>query len=131
VLPDTAGDDDQFNLTARHTRVGLRLKGPEVKGIETEGNVEIDFYGKGDELNNNPRMRQAWFALNFPDRWRLLAGQTNDTQGPLDMATLNIAVGWGMGNLGSRKPQLRLEKDRVGRPPPDASGRRRPALRHR
>lgn len=110
VLPDTTGDDDQFNLTARHTRLGLRLKGPEYKGIETEGNVEIDFYGKGEELNNNPRMRHAWFALNFPDRWRLLAGQTNDILGPADMATLNTAIGWGVGNIGSRKPQLRLEK---------------------
>lgn len=110
VLSDTNGDDDQFNLTARHTRLGLRLKGPEVKGIETEGNAEIDFYGKEDELQNNPRMRQAWFALNFPDNWRLLAGQTEDLQGPLNMATLNTSVGWGAGNIGFRRPQLRLEK---------------------
>lgn len=102
---------DEFSMTANQTRLGLRLKGPESKTVETGGLVEIDFYGGGAENKPNPMMRHAYLTAYWPD-WQLglLAGQTSDTFSPLFMPTLNYTVGWWQGNMGYRRPQLRLTK---------------------
>jgi len=110
ALSGSDEDDDEFNMTARHTRLGLRLNVPETNRIKIDGRAEVDFYGKGDELQNNLRLRHAYFTLQFPDDWTLLAGQTWDVHAPVNAKTLNTAIGWSAGNLGYRRPQLRLEK---------------------
>ena len=110
VLPEQVDDDEEFNLTARHTRLGLVLNAPKTEGIKADGRVEVDFYGKEDEISNNLRLRHAYFTLGFEDNWRVLAGQTDDVHAPLSAKTLNTCVGWGVGNLGYRRPQIRVEK---------------------
>jgi hypothetical protein len=102
--------NDEFNFTARGTRLGLRIDGPEYEDIDISGLVEADFSGGGDDISNHPRLRHAWFDLTFPDQWRLLAGQTWDVPGPLITNTLNQVIAWRAGNVGFRKPQVRLEK---------------------
>jgi len=109
VEPDT--DDSQFNLTARETRLGLKLTGPATDELRTLGLIEVDFYGDGGENSPEPRMRHAYMQLEWPaHRLSLLAGQTWDVHGPLNMPTLNYSVGWWSGNIGFRRPQIRLTK---------------------
>jgi len=105
----TNRDDNQFNMTARETRLGMRLSGPHDEQVETSGRVEIDFYEGGAE--NKPRimMRHAYMTIDWPkDDFSIIAGQTSDVISPLYPHTLNYSVGGWAGNIGYRRPQIRL-----------------------
>ncbi len=103
--------DNEFGFTARETRLGFELTGPEYNGVKTKGVVEIDFYGAdGDERKAEPMLRHAFMELKFPS-FKLLAGQTWDVISPLNPSTCNYSVNWLMGNIGYRRPQVRFSKD--------------------
>jgi hypothetical protein len=105
-------DRDQFNMTANETRLGVKIKGPNVNGIVTSGLVEIDFYGGGTENRPNPMMRKAYIELAWPqEQFSILAGQTSDVISPLYPTTINYTVCWFVGNIGYRRPQFRLTKE--------------------
>ncbi|HUW19725.1 MAG TPA: DcaP family trimeric outer membrane transporter [Sedimentisphaerales bacterium] len=107
----TNKNDDQFNMTANQTRFGVKVKGPADGEIETSGRAEIDFYEGGAE--NKPRimMRHAYMNILWPqERFSILAGQTSDVISPLYPDTLNYTVGWWVGNIGYRRPQIRLTR---------------------
>jgi len=103
-------NDDQYNMTARQTRLGLKVTGPEVGGAKTSGLLEVDFYGMGDTENKpHPRLRHAYMKIDWPDRqFSILAGQTWDVISPLYPNTLNFIISWWSGNIGWRRPQIRL-----------------------
>jgi hypothetical protein len=105
-------EDNQFDMTANQTRLGLRVNGPDDGQIRTSGQLEIDFYGSGGGENTaNPRMRHAYMKVEWPaERFEILAGQTWDVVSPLNPYTLNDTVLWYAGNIGYRRPQLRLTK---------------------
>lgn len=103
--------DDQFNMTARESRFGLMFQGPVLATMETSGRIEIDFYEGGAENKNRPMMRHAYLQVARPKSGiSLLAGQTSDILSPLSPETLNYSVGWWIGNIGYRRPQVRLTK---------------------
>ncbi|HUT30452.1 MAG TPA: hypothetical protein VMX13_11730 [Sedimentisphaerales bacterium] len=105
-------DDDQFNMTARETRLGALISGPEDDELKTSGRVEIDFYEGGAENKPRVMMRHAYLNILWPeDRFSILAGQTADVISPLYPSTINYTVGWWAGNIGYRRPQIRLTKD--------------------
>ena len=108
----TNDSDNEFSLTANQTRLGLRITGPEDQGLQTSGQVEIDFYGSGaDENKAKIQMRHAYMKLDWPeDRFNIIAGQTSDVISPLFPSTLNYTVLWDSGNIGYRHPQIRLTK---------------------
>jgi hypothetical protein len=104
-------NDDQFSLTARESRFGLMFQGPDVASMKTSARAEIDFYEGGDENKNRPMMRHAYLQAEWPKLdIALLAGQTSDLFSPLVPETLNYTVGWWVGNIGYRRPQIRLSK---------------------
>ncbi|MBN2455692.1 MAG: hypothetical protein JXB29_04000 [Sedimentisphaerales bacterium] len=104
-------DDNQFNMTANQSRIGLRINGPEDGGIKTSGCVEVDFYGGGAENKSNIMMRHAYMKIDWPeDNFNIIAGQTSDVISPLYPSTLNYSVGWWAGNIGYRRAQIRLTK---------------------
>lgn len=101
----------EFNMTANETRLGLNISGPETDGVKTSGRVEIDFYGGGAENKANLMMRHAYINIEWPaERFSILAGQTSDVISPLSPNTLNYSVDWWAGNIGYRRPQIRLTK---------------------
>lgn len=108
---DTLIDDDDLNITARETRLGLEFKGPVGGSTVTSGKLEVDFYGSGAENKPEPMMRHAYLQVDWPDYeiW-VLAGQTSDVFSPLVPTTLNYSVAWWAGNIGYRRPQIRLGK---------------------
>ncbi|MHC4120547.1 MAG: DcaP family trimeric outer membrane transporter [Planctomycetota bacterium] len=109
---DTNDDDDQFNMTANQSRFGVLITGPADGEIKASGRAEVDFYEGGAE--NKPRlmMRHAYMKLDWPDdRFSVIAGQTSDVISPLYPTTVNYSVGWWTGNIGYRRPQIRLTKD--------------------
>lgn len=103
--------DDQFNITARQTRLGLKLKGPDFGEATTSGQVEIDFYAGGAENKAEPYMRHAYMKLEWPkDDFHILAGQYWDVIAPLVPTTLFYHVQWLAGDIGYRRPQIRFHK---------------------
>ena len=108
-------NDSQFDMTANQTRLGLKVNGPDDGQIKSSGHLEIDFYGSGGGENTaNPRMRHAYMKIEWPaERFEILAGQTWDVISPLNPYTLNDTVLWYAGNIGYRRPQLRLTKTYV------------------
>lgn len=108
------GNDDQFSMTANQTRLGLNITGPTLQGVKTSGKVEIDFYGASAIAENRPEplLRHAFLNAEWPDyHFSVLAGQTADIISPLTVPTLNYTVGWYQGNIGYRRPQIRLTED--------------------
>ena len=101
-------DDDEFNMTANETRVGLRLSGPPSEDIRFGGVVELDFYsGIGADNSPSPRLRLANVTVDWPEiGFGVLAGQAKDLISPLDMRTVNYSPGWWQGNIGFRRPQI-------------------------
>ena len=110
---DTNRNDDQFNMTANETRLGMLINGPDDGVMKASGRVEVDFYGSGDAENKaHLMMRHAYLKLDWPaDRFSILAGQTSDVVSPLLPSTVNYSVGWWTGNIGYRRPQIRLTKE--------------------
>jgi len=106
-------NDDEFNLTANETRLGLAISGPKNGRIETSGRVEFDLYGNAAAENKAAfQMRHAYLNILWPEsRFSILGGQTWDVISPLNPSTLNYTVLWDAGNIGYRRPQIRLTKD--------------------
>lgn len=110
VVPQPGGeDDDQFNMTANQTRLGVNFSGPSTDEYEVSGKAEIDFYGGGGENKAQPFMRHAYMQIHWKETGlTLLAGQTWDAFSPLNPPTVNYSVAWWSGNIGYRRPQIRL-----------------------
>jgi len=104
-------NDSETNITANETRLGMRINGPDVGEAKTSGVFEMDFYGGGAENKSNPMMRHAYMQIDWVKcGLSLLAGQTWDVISPLNPTTLNYSVQWWAGNIGYRRPQIRLTK---------------------
>jgi hypothetical protein len=104
--------EDQFNLTARATQLGIKLIGPTNATFEAGARTEIDFYEGGAENKNRLQLRHAYMTITHkPSGVSLLAGQTSDVISPLFPYMLNYTVAWWSGNIGYRRPQVRLSKD--------------------
>jgi len=106
---DTRGgdDDNEFNMTARQTRLGVDIGYEGLSDVKVTGKFEADFYGAGTENKNIPMMRHAFMKVDF-GRYYLLAGQASDVISPLNPATVNYTVLWNCGNIGYRRPQLQF-----------------------
>jgi len=108
----TNKNDNEFNMTGNETRLGMLINGPTVNDMITSGRVEVDFYGS-DAAENKAKiqLRHAYLKLDWPEeRFSILAGQTSDVISPLVPTTLNYTVLWDAGNIGYRRPQIRLTK---------------------
>ena len=104
-------DDDQFNMTANQSRFGVMITGPDGGTMKTSGRAEVDFYGGGSQNKSHLMMRHAYMKLDWPeDRFNIIAGQTSDVISPLVPSTVNYSVAWWTGNIGYRRPQIRLTK---------------------
>ncbi|MBU0714396.1 MAG: hypothetical protein KJ964_03435 [Verrucomicrobia bacterium] len=113
VLPKVNGEsDNEFNMTARETRLGLALAGPDIESLKTTGKIEVDFYGNGGSQNSpNLRLRLAYLDLAMPSGTAVRAGQDWDTFMTVIPKTVNIAIMADVGALGLRRPQFRVTQD--------------------
>jgi len=103
-------NDSHFNLTANQTRLGVDATGPTSESFQATGKVEFDLYGAGTGENKpEPMLRHAYVRLDWPkQKFAIIAGQTSDIISPLNPTTVNYSVAWWQGNVGYRRPQLRL-----------------------
>jgi hypothetical protein len=113
VFSEELQGEDTFTIDARRSRFGIDVAGPEIPfdcGMETSGQLEIDFHGNFvNENQTTLQIRHAyWQARN--ERQRILVGQYWDVISPLYMHTLDYAVGWASGDIGFRRAQFRYER---------------------
>jgi hypothetical protein len=112
------GDHRRAILTARDSRFGVEINAPELDGIKTHGQLELDFYGlqvsdakKHDQVVFGPlRIRHAYVKVET-SIIDVLAGQYYDVFGwgshfyPATVGYLGVP-----GQIYHRNPQLRIEK---------------------
>jgi len=102
------------SLSVARTRWGINLEGPSKDDEPSlKGKFEADFSGADGYSNFNGssgfRIRQSWGSVNFKDiGLTLLFGQTDDVVTPLDPPAVNPSSFNGTGNLGNRRPQIRI-----------------------
>ncbi len=112
VVPTGDKNDNEFQVNPRASRLGLNLKGQEIKeiGAKISAKAEIDFFG-GDISTGDwkavPRWRHLYFSLDW-GWFEFLAGQTFDVISPMYPASIDNGATWWMGNTGGRRPQARL-----------------------
>lgn len=112
VLPKVNGEsDNEFNMTARETRLGLELAGPDIENLKTTGKIETDFYGGNTANSPNLRLRLAYLDVAMPSGTAVRAGQDWDTFMTVIPKTVNIAIMADVGALGLRRPQFRVTQD--------------------
>jgi len=108
VLPySELGKQDEFNLTARETRLGADITAPDVTDWSVSGKVEIDFYGGGSENSPNPRLRLAYLDIAHR-RTSIRAGQDWDAFITVMPRMVNFSSLADAGALGLRRPQARI-----------------------
>jgi hypothetical protein len=111
VLPYAEGDEQsEFNMTAKQTRLGLKFKGGGDDDMDLSGVIEFDFYGAGGENKSSPMLRKAYMVWKT-EHADILAGQTSDVISPIVPTTLNYIVLWKSGDIGYRRPQIRISKE--------------------
>ena len=103
----------RWRFTAQSSRFGLKVNGPEVLGAKTQGYIEIDFDAAQDTrqtASNSwaPRMRHAWFRMDWPGGWQLLMGQYWGVFCDFYPETVNDGPYQNHGQATQRLPQVRL-----------------------
>lgn len=106
-------NDNEFNMTANQSRVGMRITGPATETFKTSGVLEFDFFGNyAAENKAKLQMRLGYLVLDWPQsQFSILAGQAPDVFSPLSPFTLNYTVLWGAGNIAYRRPQFRATQN--------------------
>jgi len=94
-------------LHARQSRLGFDFIADKVGETEVMGRIETDFTNTSAEYAYMLKLRKAFLKVSTP-RYELLAGQESDLMSPLVPETVNYLVGWWAGNVGFRRPQIRL-----------------------
>ncbi len=104
--PNTGDAIPTTNITANQSRFGVNIN----KG-DISGKVEIDFYGVGSAENKGGVLLRKAYAEAKLDNFTIRAGQDSDVISPLVPATINYPVAWWAGNIGYRRPMLKLFGD--------------------
>ena len=111
LQPNSMG---RFRMTAQYSRIGLKINGPETLGAKTKGYFEFDFNSAQDPLQSSsnsyiPRLRHAYFEMDWPGGWQLLMGQYWDFFDDFEPETINDSPFQNHGIPSShRPPQARL-----------------------
>ncbi|HYY95015.1 MAG TPA: hypothetical protein VE713_10880 [Pyrinomonadaceae bacterium] len=111
--PDPRAGGNQngdFTMHPRLTRLGLDWSGPRIArlgGAKLSGKLETDFQNGGTESRQIIRIRHAYLNLGWKE-FSILAGQTWDVVSPLFPTVNSDTLQWNAGNIGDRRPQLRI-----------------------
>ena len=107
----SGGGQDSLNWHARLTRFGMNFAAPQLGASELRvgGKLEVDFQNGGSESRAIPRMRHAYLTAAWGQN-TLLVGQTWDLISPLLPSVNADTLMWNAGNLGDRRPQIRLTR---------------------
>ncbi len=112
VLPRVDGErSGKTHFTARETRLGLALFGPDTENWKTTGRLEMDFYGGGADNNYTPRIRLGFVDLAHTSGFALRVGQDWETFIEVIPRIVNFSYLADAGALGLRRPQARATQE--------------------
>jgi hypothetical protein len=107
-------NEGRFRMTSQDTRFNFKIKGPEVWGAKTQGYIEVDFDGSGQDPQSTvtnavlPRLRHAWFRMDWPGGWQVLMGQYWGVMCNYWPDTIQSGPLFGHGMSTQRLPQIRV-----------------------
>lgn len=112
ILSERAGAEnvENFTLHPRLSRLGVNVTGPAVAGLggaRPGAKLELDWQNGGRESRAIPRFRHVFTTLSW-SATTLLLGSTFDVISPLLPSANADTVMWHAGNIGDRRPQIRL-----------------------
>ncbi len=105
-------DDEELDLHPRLSRIGIQVERdsiPRWPSAKISGTLEFDFQNGGSESREAVRMRHAYLRVRDASGFGFLAGQTWDLIAPLLPSVNGDSLGWNVGNLGDRRPQLLVD----------------------
>jgi hypothetical protein len=113
---DASGNDKNFGMTVRQSRLGVRFQGARLAGARLSAHLEGDLFGGIAALPNGVsmdlfRLRLAYGRMDW-NRASLVAGQDWSVFAPLNpmsLASFAIPAMAGSGNPWIRTPQVRAE----------------------
>jgi hypothetical protein len=112
AAPDLLPDQDQFNVSPGNTYLGLDIKWPKIGAWEISGKADFNLRGAKPLTANNffqPQFVHLYGEAKT-ERYRILAGQTDDVVAPLFPNSLNqYPITFMPGSLGYFRPQARFE----------------------
>ncbi|MGH9938835.1 MAG: hypothetical protein ACREAM_21550 [Blastocatellia bacterium] len=112
ALPKLLPDQDQFNVSPGNTYLGIDFKWPKIGEWEINGKVDFNLRGAAPLTANNifaPQFIHVYGEART-ERYRILAGQTEDVVAPLIPNTLNqYPITFMPGSLGYFRPQARFD----------------------
>ena len=105
-------ENTTFDLSPRPSRLGARFHLPGPSGSAVTGRVETDFVtASGSENSPNLRLRHAYAEIAWADSgFSLLGGQTYDIIAPLQTDTIDYPTEQWPGDVGYRRPLLRVRQ---------------------
>jgi len=104
-------NDEELDIHPRLSRLGIDVERdsiPRWESAKVSGKIEIDFQNGGSESREAVRMRHAYLKIEDASGFSVLGGQTWDLISPLLPSANGDSLMWNAGNLGDRRPQLRL-----------------------
>jgi hypothetical protein len=110
-------DDSNFTMNARLSRLGVVYTGEKAKWLcdaELEARIELDFYNTLDNVIASramPRIRHGYAKATWGS-FSIMVGQYWDIISPLFPNINDDVLMWNAGNLGDRRPQVRLNWDK-------------------
>lgn len=104
VLPQSTDDaTPTTHITANESRLGFLIN----KG-DISGKIEFDFFGVGGGENKPGLMVRKAYAQAKLKNFTIRAGQDSDVISPLVPGTINYTVAWWAGDIGYRRPMVKL-----------------------
>jgi hypothetical protein len=104
---NTQQDHETITINPGRTRLGIRAQASPLDdfgGLEVSGFLEIDLLGGGSGF----RLRHAVATFQLGD-FRLVGGKTDELIGPYYPSANDEMIMLFAGNVGDRRPQIRLE----------------------
>jgi hypothetical protein len=103
ATPNSGDAIPATSITAKQSRFGMNIN----KG-DISGKLEIDFYGVGSAENKGGVLFRKAYAEAKLANLTIRVGQDSDVISPLVPSTINYPVAWWAGNIGYRRPMLKL-----------------------
>ena len=104
VLPQSTNEAiPTTHITANESRLGFLIN----KG-DISGKIEFDFFGISGGENKPGIMIRKVYAQAKLKNFTIRAGQDSDVISPLVPATINYTVAWWAGDIGYRRPMIKL-----------------------
>lgn len=112
ALPDIPTNTPQFNISPGNTYLGVDIKWPKIGEWEINGKVDFDLRGPTPLRANNifaPLFIHVYGEAKT-ERYRIMAGQSEDVMSPLYSNSLNTyPFSYLPGRFGFYRPQVRFE----------------------